>query len=150
MAQTLVCLDVHVVFSTKHRANLISPEVEPALFPYVVGIVANLGSKCLAINGTENHVHLLVSLAKTHALCDLVREVKKGSSQWMNETRSARGHFGWQDGYGAFAVSRSNVPAVERYIAAQKARHRRMSFEDEYRALLTKSAVEFDERYCWG
>jgi REP element-mobilizing transposase RayT len=150
MAQTLVSQLMHVVFSTKHRSPLIRPEIEPALFPYLGGIARQFGSRCLAVNGTEDHVHLLVSLAKTIALSDLVREIKKGSSAWMREKWATPQRFRWQEGYGAFSVSRSNVPAVERYIASQKAHHRRVSFEDEYLALLTKNGVEFDERYLWA
>ena len=148
MAHTLVDLLVHVVFSTKHRLDLITPEIEPTLHRYMSGTIRGLGSRCLALNGIENHVHLLISLSKAAALSDLVRDLKKASSHWMNDNGAAG--FLWQEGYGAFSVSPSNVPAVKRYIASQKQRHGRMSYEDEYVALLKRNGLDYDERFLWG
>jgi REP element-mobilizing transposase RayT len=150
MAQTLVELFLHVVFSTKNRSNLIHPKIEVELHRYMAGIVANLDSRCLAINGTENHVHLLVSLGKTIAPSDLVRETKKGSTSWLKQQDAVRRGFHWQDGYGAFSVGRSDLPAVRRYIASQKEHHRRVSFEEEFVALLDETGLVYDERYLWG
>jgi REP element-mobilizing transposase RayT len=150
MTQTLVDMPIHIVFSTKHRKRIICPEIEPDLFRYMQGIAHNLASRCLAVNGTEDHVHLLVALSKTITLSNFVREVKVSSTKWVKQhgPRSA-GTFGWQDGYGGFAVSRRNVPAVVDYIARQKERHARVSFEDEYRTLLRNAELEYDERYLF-
>src|SRR3954462_15300948 len=123
MARTLIEIYLHIVFSTKDRANSIHPEIEAELHRYMAGIVAHLDSRCLAINGTQNHLHTLVSLGKTLAPSDLVREVKKGSSSWLNRQGAVSRTFGWQDGYGGFSVGRSGLPAVREYIAAQKAHH---------------------------
>lgn len=120
MAQTLVSLMVHVVFSTKQRRALITPAVEPELYAYFGGTAKNLGSRCLAIGGTENHVHLLISQSKNVALSHLMEEVKKSSSKWIKTKGSQFRTFGWQDGYGAFTVGQSTVEALKQYIASQK------------------------------
>ena len=146
MAQTVVTVLLHVVFSTKHRQNLITPEIEPALFAYMGGTARKLGAPCLAINGTANHVHLLVSYTKRMAMCDFMRELKKASSKWAASKGSA---LRWQDGYGIFSIGESQVGALEGYIARQKIRHRTHSFEEEYLALLRRYRVEYDERYIW-
>jgi putative transposase len=149
MARTLVELFLHVVFSTKNRSNLIHPEIEAELHRYIAGIVANLDSRCFAINGTENHLHTLVSLGKTIALSDLVREIKKGSASWLKRQDAVSRGFYWQDGYGAFSVGRPDLPAVKRYIASQKEHHRRVTYEEEFIALLRENGIEYDERYLW-
>jgi REP element-mobilizing transposase RayT len=149
MARTLIEIYLHIVFSTKDRANTIPSEIEAELHRYMTGIAANLGSRCLAINGTENHVHTLVSLGKTSALSDLVREVKKGSSSWLKREGAASRAFGWQDGYGGFSVGRSDLPAVRRYIAAQKEHHRRVSYEEEFVSLLDEHGIAYDARHLW-
>jgi putative transposase len=149
MSQTHVCLLVHLVFSTKHRADLITPEVAPHLFGYMSGILNNHESRALATGGTANHVHLLVSLSKNYALSSVVRELKKASSLWVKGSGAGHRNFAWQDGYGAFSVGRSSVAAVRRYIANQEEHHRRRTFEAEFVTLLEKYGVEFDERYLW-
>ncbi len=147
MAQTLVSLLVHVVFSTKHRANLIRPEIEPELFAYVAGILKNHDSHCLAINGTANHVHLLISQSKNIALSSLVAEMKRSSSKWIKTKGPAFRSFDWQDGYGAFSIGQSNVSALKEYIAQQKEKHRVKPFEAEFVKLLKKYGVEYKEQY---
>lgn len=149
MAHTFVSLLVHLVFSTKHRENLITPEIEPELFAYISGILKNLGSTCLEINGTGNHLHALYSHNKNVALSDTVMEVKKSSSKWIKSKGRFFRHFSWQQGYGAFTIGQSAVAAVRRYIRNQKERHKRRTFEDEFIALLRKYQVPFDPRYIW-
>ncbi len=150
MAQTLVAIYMHVVFSTKHRQPFITPDVEPDLYRYMNGIARSLNSPCLAINGTENHTHLLVSPSKNLPLSDLLCQIKASSTKWVKARDTGRHQsFGCQDGYGAFSVSRTSIPAVVEYIANQKEHHRRTSFEDEFRAMLRKSAIDFDERYLF-
>jgi len=149
MSQTLVSLLVHLVFSTKNRADLITPDIETDLFAYISGILANHESRCLAAGGTTNHVHLLVSLSKNIALSATVGELKKSSSKWMKTKGAQFRNFGWQDGYAAFSVSQSNVAALKRYIARQKEHHQRRSFESELLMLLERYGVRYDEEYLW-
>ena len=137
------------MFSTKHRANIIHPEIEADLHRYIACIIANLDSRCIAVNGTENHVHTLFSLGKTMATSNLVREVKKGSTSWLKRQGAVTRDFSWQDGYGGFSVGRSELPAVRRYIAAQKEHHRRMSYDEEFVALLEEHGVAYDTRHLW-
>ena len=120
MSQTLVSLLVHVVFSTKNRVEIIRPETEEELYPYMSGILRNNGSPCLAINGTANHVHMLVSLSKTIALADLMEDLKKDSSKWIKTQGARYRNFHWQDGYAGFSIGRSGVAQVKKYIAGQK------------------------------
>jgi REP element-mobilizing transposase RayT len=150
MAQTLVCLRVHVVFSTKDRRPMITPEVEPELYAYLAGTIKNLDSRCLAAGGTSNHLHLLVSQSKNIALSRLMEEIKKSSSKWIKTKGTALRSFGWQDGYGAFTIGQSQVEALQRYIAGQKQRHKKQTFEEELVALLNKYGVQYDERYLWS
>lgn len=149
MAQTLVSLYVHIIFSTKYRANIIGPEVEPDLFAYMGGIANNNKSKLLAANGTANHVHLLASLTKNLALSEFVGDIKRDSSVWIKTQDSRYSKFHWQDGYGAFSVGYTQLNAVKKYIARQKEHHAQVSFEDEFRYFLKKYNVEYDERYVW-
>jgi len=150
MSQTLVCLRVHVVFSTKDRQPMITAEIEPELYAYLGGVMKTLESHCLAAGGTNNHVHLLVSQSKKMALCDLMEEIKKSSSKWIKTKGPNLRTFGWQDGYGAFTIGQSQVEALQQYIAHQKERHRRQTFEEELVMLLKRYQVPYDERYIWS
>ena len=150
MSQTLVSLLVHLVFSTKNRADFITPDIEPDLFAYLSGTLNRHESRCLAAGGTANHVHVLVSMSKNVALSALVGELKKSSSRWIKTKGTQFREFGWQDGYGAFSIGESNVAALKRYIGRQKEHHRRRTFESEMLSLLEKYGVEYDGRYLWG
>lgn len=143
MASTLTKILMHVAFSTKHREPLIEPQRETDLYAYIGGICRDLGSPLMTMGGTEDHVHMLVSLAKTTALSDLLLHVKRGSSTWMG-----RG-FAWQEGYFAFSIGESGVPRLKRYIARQREHHAKVSFKDEMRAFLRKYNVEWNEQYVW-
>jgi REP element-mobilizing transposase RayT len=149
MADSLVSLLAHVVFSTKNRVDLITPEIEPELYAYMAAIAHNHGSRLLSINGTSNHVHLLLSLSKTISISDTLREIKKGSSSFMRNRDRAFRHFGWQDGYGGFSIGQSQVPDVKAYIARQKEHHKKQDFKAELLKLLEKYEIEYDERYLW-
>ena len=149
MAQTLVNILVHVIFSTKERRHLIKTEIQPSLYAYMAGTLKNLASPCLAIGGTSNHVHLLMALSKKAALSDVVGELKKSSSKWMKTRGLAYAHFAWQEGYGAFSIEQSQVAVVKRYIARQEEHHKTKSFEAELIAMLRKYEVTYDERYLW-
>jgi REP element-mobilizing transposase RayT len=150
MAQMLVCLRVHVVFSTKDRRPTITSEIEPELYAYLGGVMRNLESRCLAAGGTNNHVHLLVSQSKNMALSKLMEEIKKSSSKWIRTKGPGLRTFGWQDGYGAFTIGQSQVEALQQYIARQKERHKKQTFEEELVMLLKRYQVPYDERYIWS
>jgi REP element-mobilizing transposase RayT len=149
MAQTLTRLLVHAIFSTKNRANLIKPEIEPELYAYMGGICRNAGSPLLAAGGTANHVHLLISLAKTQCVGELMMAVKKDSSKWIKTKAAYFTGFQWQEGYGAFTIGESQVDDLKVYISRQKEHHRSISFEEEYLTFLRKYNVPYDERYLW-
>lgn len=149
MATTLCRLLVHLVFSTKNRRELITPEIEPRLYGYIGGVCRGNNSVMLAGGGMPDHVHLLVSLGKTVAVADLLLEIKRDSSAWIKTIEPALADFKWQEGYGAFTIGESQVAALQRYIANQRDHHRTMSFQDEFRALPRKYKIEFDERYLW-
>jgi putative transposase len=149
MAQTLVRILVHLIFSTKDRTNLIRPDIEGELHAYLAGIASNLDSPCFAVNGTRDHVHMLICQSKNLALAKLVEEVKKGSSKWIKTKDAAFRTFHWQDGYAAFSVSPSKAAAIEAYITGQKEHHRRRSFQEEIIQFLSKHGVKYDERYIW-
>ncbi len=129
---------------------MIPPEIEPELFAYIGGVSRNFDSPCLAAGGTSNHVHLLISQSKTIAISRLMEEIKKSSSKWIKTKGAKLQSFGWQDGYGAFTIGESQSEALMSYIAGQKERHKKLSFEQEFVALLKKYRVPYDERYIWS
>jgi REP element-mobilizing transposase RayT len=149
MAHTFTHLRYHVVFSTKNRSPFLDAELRDRLFPYLGGIVRELDGTALAIGGMPDHVHVLLSLPPTLALADVLRVVKTNASRWVHESWPERRAFAWQTGYGAFAVSRSNEAAVVHYIANQEEHHRRISFQEEFLALLKKHGISYDPRYLW-
>ena len=149
MAHTFTNLLTHVIFSTKDRAPLIKPELQARLYPYMGGIIRDLQGKAVIINGTADHVHLLLSMPASLSVSETLRLLKSNSSKWINEEYNARSPFAWQMGYGAFSVSHSNARSVVKYIQAQKAHHRRVTFQEEFVAFLKKNGIRFDERYIW-
>jgi REP element-mobilizing transposase RayT len=149
MPQSLVRMLVHVVFSTKDRVDLITPEIEDDLFGYINGIVKNNNSKLLLANGTSNHVHLLISLGKVLSISELVGDIKRDSSGWIKKQDSQFSKFYWQEGYGAFSVGQMEVDIVMKYIAGQKEHHKNKDYKTEFRGFLKKYNVEYDEKYVW-
>ena len=149
MPQSFASLHCHVIFSTKHRAALLSAALQPRLFAYLGGILHDADSVLVAAGGMPDHVHLLVSLGREVSVAEVARLVKANSSKWVRETFPEMAGFAWQNGYGAFAVSYSLVDRVKAYIAGQAEHHRTMTFQEEFLALLKKHRVEFDERYIW-
>ena len=144
MPNTYTSLHYHIVFSTKIRRPLITGETRARLHAYLGGCVRELGGTALEVGGVEDHVHLLARLKPTHCVADVLRAVKKGSSEWL---RTDLPQFHWQDGYSAFTIGRSEIERVRRYIQDQEEHHRQRTFEDEYRQLLTENGIDFDERY---
>ncbi|HIJ70746.1 MAG TPA: IS200/IS605 family transposase [Planctomycetes bacterium] len=141
MPQSLAKIIVHIVFSTKNHAPYLSEDIRPGLFAYMAGILNKLDSKAIIINGVEDHVHILCLLSKNHAPCEIVEKVKTGSSKWIKTQAPGLNSFQWQNGYGIFSVSQSNVESVRRYITDQEEHHRRVSFKDEFRKFLDKYKV---------
>ena len=146
MAHTFTKNHLHAVFSTKERQKLIAEDSQPRLWKYVTGICQNIDLIPVAIGGMEDHLHLLFHLPPSRSLADAMRVIKTNSSKWMNEHQE---RFAWQDGYGAFGVSESNLAAVVKYIHSQKQHHRKMTFEDEYLALLKKHKIDFGPRFVF-
>lgn len=138
----------HIVFATKDRMPLIDPKWERNLYGYMGGIVKGYKGSVLEINGMPDHAHLLARLGPEYAFMDFLRDLKANSSKFVRREHFAK--FGWQRRYGAFSVSESAVPDVRKYIRNQKIHHADMSFEDEYKSLLRKHGIEFDEEYLWG
>jgi len=149
VAHTFTNLLTHIIFSTKDRLPQIDADLKAQLYPYMVGIFRELDGKISIINGTSDHVHLLVQLPPVLPLSDAMRILKTNSSKWVHEQWTARSKFAWQTGYGAFSVSRSNADAVARYIANQEEHHRRKTFQEEFLEYLNKHEIEYDERYIW-
>lgn len=139
----------HVVFSTKDRVPSIDAELRSDLFPYIGGIVRQMDCTARLVNGTKDHVHLLMNLRADISVSECVRVVKANSSRWVHETQPRRSAFAWQTGYGAFTVSASNENAVFQYIQNQEKHHQRISFKEEFVALLRKHRVPFDEKFLW-
>lgn len=147
MAGTYTKLYYHLVFSTKHRQPLITPEIETELHKYIAGIVRNLEGSCIEINGTTDHLHILAIIPPKIALSEALKAIKASSSKWLHETKPACHDFGWQDGYSAFSVSVSQLEPVRQYIRDQKTHHQTRDFKSELVALLEKHGIEYDERY---
>jgi putative transposase len=148
MSHTYVSGLIHCVFSTKQRRNLIAPEKLPNLWSYLGGIARKNGFKAIAVGGTENHVHILLSLPATIPLAKAMQLLKGGSSKWMNDTGD--GNFAWQEGYGAFTVGISQQANTTAYINSQADHHSKRGFEDEFLAFLKKHEIEYDPKYVWG
>lgn len=149
MPRSYTNLIYHIVFSTKNRRPLISAEREERLYDYIGGTIRGLGGIALKINGVEDHVHLLAKLRPDRAVSDVLRDLKSNSSGWMHDVFPDASDFSWQNGYGAFTVSESQVEAVANYIARQKQHHGKESFEHEFVALLQKNGIDFEMRYLW-
>ncbi len=147
VAQSYVNLLYHVVFSTRGREPLIVEALQPRLYAYIGGIVRKQGGVPLAVNGTEDHVHLFAKLRQDRALSDMVRDLKAYSSGWMHKVFPDLKDFTWQNGYGAFTVSASQADIVRRYVERQKMHHRDHGFKDEFVNFLRANNIEFDERY---
>lgn len=147
MAHTFTNLLYHFVFSTKNRRPQIAEDLKEDLFAYLGGIVKGMDGDPLIINGTADHVHMLVVLPQTISVADALRTIKANSSGWVHEKCPEHVGFGWQTGYGAFTVSQSRRPAVERYIANQQEHHRKVTFEDEFLKLLKRHRIQYDPRF---
>jgi len=150
MGHTYTSCIFHVVFSTKQRRPTITWPMQARLWPYLAGIAKTNGFRALEVGGTQDHVHVLLSLPATMPVSKAVQLLKGGSSKWAHETFPQERLFAWQEGYGAFSVSVSGLPATIAYIRSQVMHHQRRTFEHEYKSFLEKHGIKWDERYVWG
>ena len=151
MAHTYSCLLNHLVFSTQERRPWLDQSCRGELHAYLGGIARALEVTALGINGTADHVHLLLSLSPRHSVAEVVRELKSRSSAWLHRERGrTHAEFAWQEGYSIFSVSRSGTEKVLAYIAGQEAHHRKKSFEEEIVGLLRRHGIAYDERFVFG
>lgn len=149
MPNTYTQLYVHYVFAVQSRENVISTNWEESLYKYITGIVTNKGQKLMAINGMPNHIHILIGMSASITVADLARDIKSNSAKYVNENNMVLGRFSWQEGYGAFSVSPSQVSKVATYIENQKEHHKVITFKEEYLELLKRSEVDYKEEYLF-
>jgi putative transposase len=147
--QSLAQILVHLVFSTKNRDPVLENSIHIELHAYIGGIVENLDGSLLKAGSVTDHIHLLLAHPRTCAPAELLQEIKTGSSKWLKTRGRRYGAFHWQSGYGMFSVSPSHRPALESYLEGQAEHHRKISFQAEYRTLLQKYGMDYDERYVW-
>ena len=150
MANTYTCLHYHVLFSTKNRERWLVPEIEQRVWRFIGGIARAHRMTALQVGGVEDHIHALVTAPPTIAPCQIAQFLKGDSSKWIHEEFSALRNLGWQDGYAAFTVSKSDIPRVIKYIQNQRAHHRKKTFQEEYLEFLRANGIDYDERYLWG
>jgi REP element-mobilizing transposase RayT len=149
VANTYSQVYIQAVFAVQGRANLIHKEWREELFKYITGIIRNQGQKLIAIGGVADHIHILFGLRPSMAIADLIRDVKSDSTEFINRNRFVRGRFHWQEGYGAFSYSRSQLDAVCKYVLQQEKHHAKRSFKREYIELLDRFEVDYEDRYLF-
>ncbi|MBN2175919.1 MAG: IS200/IS605 family transposase [Bacteroidales bacterium] len=149
MANTYTQIHIQTVFTVQDRSCLIRKTWEDELYKYIAGIIQNHGHKVLAINGMPDHIHLFFGMRPTESLSELMQDVKGDSSKWINKKKLVTGRFTWQEGYGGFSYSKSQVDHVIDYIKDQKMHHRRKTFFEEYLEFLERFEVSYDERYIF-
>jgi REP element-mobilizing transposase RayT len=149
MGHTYACHRYHVIFSTKHRANLIPRDWLERMHAYIGGVIGAVGAQPLGVGGTTNHVHLLLGLGPAVTVSEIVNRIKSNSSKWARQAAPVMDAFAWQEGYGSFTVSASNVPAVQEYIRKQEEHHQSGTFEQEFIAFLERHGVEYDPKYVF-
>mgnify|MGYP000067027615 FL=1 len=149
MPDTYSQIYIQIVFAVRNRDTLIRRDWEEQLYKYITGIVQNKGQKMLAINGIETHIHFLLGMRPTCCLSDLVREVKKSSTEFIKENKLTKFNFNWQEGFGAFSYGHSQLDDIIGYIMRQKEHHATRSFKDEYTSLLNNFAIEYEEGYLF-
>lgn len=149
MPNTYTQIHLQIVFAVENRISLINQSWKDELYKYITGIIQNHQHKLLAINGIPDHIHILIGMRPTQALSYLMQQIKRDSSSWINDNKLTKGKFQWQEGYGAFSYSRSHLPNVIEYIENQELHHRKKSFIQEYKEILQKFEISYDERYIF-
>lgn len=149
MANTYTQIYVHFVFAVKYRLGMIQSGWKEELYKYITGISQNNNHKLLAINGMSDHIHILIGIRPSQSISDLMKDIKQGSSKWINENKFTKSHFEWQEGYGAFSYSKSQINNVIRYIQNQEEHHKTKTFIEEYIEILEKFEIEYDSKYIF-
>jgi len=150
MSQSLSRLWTHLIFSTKHRFPFLrEPQIRQDMHAYLAKVLRSHDCETLIVGGTSDHMHALFDLSRKFSIATIVKEIKRTYSAWVKEISPSCRKFHWQNGYGAFSVSQSDVDRVYRYIERQEQHHRRVTFQDEFRSFLKKYRIEYDERYVW-
>jgi REP element-mobilizing transposase RayT len=149
MPQSLSKVILHIIFSTKDREPWLDSSVRPRVHAYLATICRDLGAELVHVGGVADHVHIVTTLPRTLSQAEFIEQMKKTSSKWIKTLDARYRGFFWQRGYGAFSVSPSQLDAVVSYVKTQEEHHRSRTFQEEYRELLRKHGVEFDERYVW-
>jgi REP element-mobilizing transposase RayT len=144
MSHSLARVHIHLVFSTKHRERWIQDSVREGLHGYMSGVLAKLDCPAVTMNSVEDHLHVLFNLGKSITLSKVVEDLKTSSSKWLKHQEGIPGRFSWQNGYGAFSVSETNMDAVRKYILKQREHHKKKTFEAEYRTLLLQNGISLD------
>ena len=139
-------IQIHAVLAVKNRVSLINEDWRKRLYKYIISIIHSQKHKTIAIGGTNDHVHILFRLNTTQTVAELMRQIKRGSSEWINRNNLTTGKFEWQSGYGAFSYGKSQIPTVARYIKNQEKHHAKKSFLDEYKKILDNFGIEYDEQ----
>lgn len=149
MSQSLANVMIHVIFSTKDRTPLISPDLAGELYPYLGGICRSMGCSSHGVGGTSNHIHIACSLSRTVTVAKLLEELKKNSSKWIKTKGRQHALFAWQAGYGAFSIGQSQLEHLKTYIANQEEHHGKRTFQEEILDFLRRYKVDYDERHIW-
>jgi putative transposase len=149
MPNTYTQIHIQAVFAVQNRQSLIHNSWKNELYKYITGIIQNNKHKLLAINGMPDHLHIFFRFRPTQSLSDLMQDIKGNSSKWINDKKIANGNFSWQEGYGAFSYSKTQVPTVINYIERQEDHHKKISFLKEYNSLLEEFEVSYDDRYAF-
>lgn len=149
MANTYTQIHIHSVFAVQNRLALIRTDWQDRLYQYIIAIIQNYGHKVLSIGGMPDHVHVLFGFRPTQSLADLMQHIKRNSSEWINKERLVLGKFSWQEGYGAFSYSKSQIGQVAKYIENQEEHHKKRTFVEEYQKILTDFGLEYNERYIF-
>jgi REP-associated tyrosine transposase len=149
MSQSLSAVILHIVFSTKNREPWLDLDVRPRIHAYLATICRDFGGEPVRVGGVADHVHVVTTLPRTASQAQMIEQIKKISSKWIKARDVRYRGFYWQRGYGAFSVSPSQLAAVLKYVDAQEQHHRTRTFQEEYRDLLRRHGVDFDERYVW-
>ena len=140
---------IQIVFAVKNRHALIDVTWEERLYQYITGIIQNKGQKLIAINGVANHIHIFIGMKPSCCLSDLVREIKKSSNDFISENKFCSSKFYWQEGFGAFSYSHSQIDNVYKYVMNQKQHHKKVTFKEEYIEFLKKFEINYDEKYLF-
>jgi len=149
MSNTYTQIHIHAVFTVQNRTSLIKKEWQDRLYQYIVAIIQNNGHKVLSIGGMPDHIHVFFGFRPNQSLSALMQNVKRDSSEWINKEKLVVGRFSWQEGYGAFSYSKSQIPQVIKYIDNQEKHHGKRTFIEEYRKILNDFGLEYDEKYIF-